>query len=207
MFDDYWPWWLGALALGVMTVAMWRLEGRILGVSGSWGGAVDVTREEEEAARKLDAADPAAIEDAMLRATLEAFGPEAVAEYQQEMAEPSGPCAAKPPRKYLPRTVHVVFLAMMGVGGALGALLRGSWRLHFDLGPVHEALTGGGATSVVTLVFGGVLVGFGTRMAGGCTSGHGLSGCSRLVPSSLVATASFFGTGVAVSFLLEAVTR
>lgn len=51
-------------------------------------------------------------------------------------------------------------------------------------------------------VRGGILVGFGTRLAGGCSSGHGLSGCGRLRPVSLVATAVFFGTAVAVSFLL-----
>jgi uncharacterized membrane protein YedE/YeeE len=49
---------------------------------------------------------------------------------------------------------------------------------------------------------GGVLVGFGTRLAGGCSSGHGLSGCGRLRPVSIVATAVFFGTAVGVSFLL-----
>ena len=60
---------------------------------------------------------------------------------------------------------------------------------------------------LVVLAVGGVLVGVGTRMAGGCTSGHGLSGCSRLQPSSLIATASFFGTGIVVSFLLHALVK
>ena len=56
---------------------------------------------------------------------------------------------------------------------------------------------------MVCLLFaGGVLVGFGTRLAGGCSSGHGLSGCGRLRPVSMVATAVFFGTAVIVSFLL-----
>ena len=55
---------------------------------------------------------------------------------------------------------------------------------------------------IVTLFLRGVLVGFGTRLAGGCSSGHGLSGCGRMRPVSLVATAVFFGTAVAVSFLL-----
>jgi uncharacterized membrane protein YedE/YeeE len=52
------------------------------------------------------------------------------------------------------------------------------------------------------LFVGGILVGFGTRLAGGCSSGHGLSGCGRLQPVSIVATAVFFGTAVLVSFLL-----
>ena len=61
--------------------------------------------------------------------------------------------------------------------------------------------------SVLLLVGAGVMVGFGTRMAGGCSSGHGLSGCSRLQPGSLLGTAAFFGAAVAVSFLLDVVMR
>lgn len=65
-----------------------------------------------------------------------------------------------------------------------------------------EIVTADPLTMVVVLFVGGVLVGFGTRLAGGCSSGHGLHGCGRLYPVSLVATAVFFGTAVAVSFLL-----
>jgi uncharacterized membrane protein YedE/YeeE len=43
---------------------------------------------------------------------------------------------------------------------------------------------------------GGFLVGFGTRMASGCTAGHGISGLSRLSPRSLAATATFFATAI-----------
>ena len=52
-------------------------------------------------------------------------------------------------------------------------------------------------SSIPLLVAGGVLVGFGTRMGGGCTSGHGVCGISRLSPRSLVATASFMVAGFA----------
>jgi uncharacterized protein len=50
----------------------------------------------------------------------------------------------------------------------------------------------------------GVLIGYGAKTAGGCTSGNGLSGNAQLSPASLVATATFFGTAIAVSFLIEA---
>jgi hypothetical protein len=53
------------------------------------------------------------------------------------------------------------------------------------------------------LVLGGALVGFGTTLAGGCSSGHGLFGCARLQPGSLLATASFFGAAVGVSLVLK----
>lgn len=207
LLHDYWPWWLGAAFFGVFVVGMWLVERRLLGVSGSYSVAVERTREEDDAARRLDAADPSAVDDALMRATLAAFGADAVEKYEQEQAAKGAAAPAVAPPKVLPRSVHVVFLAMLAVGGALGGLAQGTWDVRFDLGPVHEAMTGGGLISIAVLVFGGILVGLGTRMAGGCTSGHGLSGCSRMVPASLVSTGAFFGTGVAVSFLLQAVMR
>ncbi|MBM4364109.1 MAG: YeeE/YedE family protein, partial [Deltaproteobacteria bacterium] len=65
------------------------------------------------------------------------------------------------------------------------------------------AFGGGGAATLAALLGGELLVGFGTRMAGGCTSGHGLCGVSRAQPGSLIATATFFGGGIAVSLLLR----
>jgi uncharacterized membrane protein YedE/YeeE len=59
--------------------------------------------------------------------------------------------------------------------------------------------------ALVPLV-GGLLIGFGTRMAGGCTSGHGLCGVSQFQPGSFVATIGFFGMGVVVSFLIGALS-
>ncbi len=49
---------------------------------------------------------------------------------------------------------------------------------------------------LVFLVFGGFLVGFGTRYANGCTSGHAIMGLSNLQPTSLIATISFFVGGI-----------
>jgi uncharacterized membrane protein YedE/YeeE len=56
------------------------------------------------------------------------------------------------------------------------------------------------------LVACGFLIGYGAKLAGGCTSGNGLSGNAVLSPASLVATATFFGTAIAVSFLIEGLT-
>ena len=55
------------------------------------------------------------------------------------------------------------------------------------------------ARGLVSLVFGGFLVGFGTRYANGCTSGHAIMGLSLLQPGSLVATIGFFAGGALVS--------
>lgn len=99
----------------------------------------------------------------------------------------------------------LVFLLMVPVGAVLASLINGSFAIRLDLGPTLDRLYGAGAPTLLTLVLGGALVGFGTRLAKGCTSGHGLCGTSRLQPGSLVATATFFGTGIVVAHLLEAV--
>jgi uncharacterized membrane protein YedE/YeeE len=54
----------------------------------------------------------------------------------------------------------------------------------------------------VMIVGGGFLVGFGTAYAGGCTSGHGISGVADLQPASLLALLSFFVGGIAGTYLL-----
>ncbi len=104
-----------------------------------------------------------------------------------------------------------------GISGILGGLLRPQrgdvqWRIAFLLGlivapavvylfmpyvaPTIEADTG-------TLLTAGLLVGAGTRYAGGCTSGHGVCGLSRLSPRSLIATLSFMGAGIAIVFAMR----
>ena len=57
--------------------------------------------------------------------------------------------------------------------------------------------------STPTLIAAGLLVGFGTRLGSGCTSGHGVCGISRLSQRSLVATATFIAAGVATVTLLS----
>jgi uncharacterized membrane protein YedE/YeeE len=104
-----------------------------------------------------------------------------------------------------------------GISGILGGLLpaeRGdwAWRVAFLLGllaapwafglvqpmpPVHVG------ASTPLLVIAGLLVGLGTRYAGGCTSGHGVCGLSRLSLRSLVATLSFMGAGFATVYLMR----
>jgi len=54
-----------------------------------------------------------------------------------------------------------------------------------------------------TIVAGGVLVGFGTRLAHGCSSGHGVCGLARLSPRSLAATLTFMAAGFATAFALR----
>jgi uncharacterized protein len=58
---------------------------------------------------------------------------------------------------------------------------------------------------VIALLFGGgVLIGFGAKVAGGCTSGNGLGGCSQGSVASFSATATFMGTAILASFVIKA---
>jgi uncharacterized protein len=95
---------------------------------------------------------------------------------------------------------------MLAVGVLLGAwlsaALAGDLRLE-SVPPLWVAEFGpGAARRWLAAVAGGVLLGVGSRWAGGCTSGHGISGTLQLVASSWLAVACFFAGGVATAFLL-----
>jgi hypothetical protein len=198
----YWPWWLGAVALGWLTVGFWALLGLPLGVSNSWEKIT--TWRAEHARRTQEAvladADADRIRAALLAETLEQFGPEAL---KQVAIAPAVATERNPPRPRPPVSAHVTFLVMIGVGGSVAAMLNGDVQWRFDLGDTHRALFGDGAWMWIALFLGGFMAGFGSRLGGGCTSGHGLSGLSRLQAGSIVGTATFFGAAILVSLLLR----
>jgi len=57
------------------------------------------------------------------------------------------------------------------------------------------------SNSLILLIAGGVLVGFGTRLSSGCTSGHGISGISRFSLRSIIATITFMIVGILTVFI------
>lgn len=57
--------------------------------------------------------------------------------------------------------------------------------------------------SALALIAAGLLVGFGTRLGSGCTSGHGVCGISRMSPRSIVATLTFMAAGAGVVFVVQ----
>lgn len=76
-----------------------------------------------------------------------------------------------------------------------------SFILSMLIGALIVNWTGDGietsySSSSILLVVGGLIVGFGTRLGSGCTSGHGVCGLSRFSPRSLVATPVFIGAGI-----------
>jgi len=71
------------------------------------------------------------------------------------------------------------------------------------LAQTEPALFSPSPRSLGVVAVAGLLVGVGTRLGGGCTSGHGVCGVSRLSPRSLLATAAFIATGAATVALLR----
>jgi uncharacterized membrane protein YedE/YeeE len=109
---------------------------------------------------------------------------------------------------------------ILGISGILGGLLspkRGDagWRIAFLLGMLAAPATllllaPAGFISppridagYAAIVIAGLLVGYGTRLGSGCTSGHGVCGISRLSPRSLVATGAFMAAGFAIVFVIR----
>ncbi|MDP4926861.1 MAG: YeeE/YedE thiosulfate transporter family protein [Sphingorhabdus sp.] len=90
-----------------------------------------------------------------------------------------------------PRNVAIAFV----VGLPLGALL-----IAQTVGTVNVSFP----ASIWPLIIGGLLVGYGTRLGSGCTSGHGVCGLSRLSPRSMVATGMFMASGFVTVGILRA---
>lgn len=117
-----------------------------------------------------------------------------------------------------------LFGRIAGISGIVGGVLEGHkndtlWRMAFLLGilvsPIvfsnfvnREMLSAGtqsnlNLTNVALAIVAGLLVGFGTRLGSGCTSGHGICGISRLSSRSIVATVTFLLAGVVTVFIFN----
>ena len=100
------------------------------------------------------------------------------------------------------REWRLPFLAGLVLGGFLSAMLGGGWAPTLALGMFDQMIGLGRAGKLAWMFTGGLFIGFGTRLAGGCTSGHGIFGLSNLELPSLVATLSFMAGGIATTQLL-----
>jgi uncharacterized membrane protein YedE/YeeE len=90
-----------------------------------------------------------------------------------------------------PRNVAIAFVLGLPLGAFLIARALGTVQVSFP-------------DTIWPLIIGGLLVGYGTRLGSGCTSGHGVCGLSRLSPRSMVATAMFMASGFVTVGLLRA---
>lgn len=103
-----------------------------------------------------------------------------------------------------------------GISGILGGLLSPAcnevgWRISFLAGlcaaPLIYVALGGVLPNIVfgastpLLIVAGLLVGFGTRLGAGCTSGHGVCGIGRFSPRSIIATLVFMAAAIATVFI------
>lgn len=102
-----------------------------------------------------------------------------------------------------------------GISGVTGSLLQPAtrdrgWRYAFLGGLVVSGVIasivapsaiGGSVRSLPIVIVAGALVGFGTRLGSGCTSGHGICGLSRLSARSIVAVVTFIATGAITALI------
>lgn len=204
---EFLPWWITSILLAVTTLGFYFVSNKTLGVAGSWTRVVRFRSDRDlDEAQDFFSKRPKMFEDALMAATIQHFGKAEVTRFLESRHKHGQEAEAQQPSVGPSRnhwTVHLAFLCALVLGGLIGAAIRGDLGFQLTMGSVHASLFGEGFAYVMTLFVGGGLVGFGTQLAGGCTSGHGLSGVSRLVPASLVATASFFGAAIVFSMTLH----
>ena len=103
-----------------------------------------------------------------------------------------------------PKVDWEVMLVVGAIGGAFLAAWHGNELTGEWLPPMWEARFGEGsyALRTATAALGGVVMAFGARLAGGCTSGHGISGALQLSVGSWVSLICFFMGGIATAMLM-----
>lgn len=114
----------------------------------------------------------------------------------------------------------IMFGRVAGVSGIIGSLFKLpkndiAWRLSFLFGIISSGfifsnfidktllINNSNLSNYALVILAGVLVGFGTRLGSGCTSGHGICGISRLSKRSIVATCVFLGVAMLTVFIMK----
>jgi uncharacterized membrane protein YedE/YeeE len=106
-------------------------------------------------------------------------------------------------RKFVP-CIDWYWMLIVGIviGAFLSSYLSGTFAVLLVPSSFAAAFGTGAALRIAVAVIGGILLGLGARWAGGCTSGHGISGSLQLALSSWVAAVCFFAGGILVAGLL-----
>jgi uncharacterized protein len=100
------------------------------------------------------------------------------------------------------RKWRLPFVGGLILGGFLSAIGGGGWQPTWALGMFDQVIGFGPAGKIAWMFVAGLFIGFGTRLGGGCTSGHGIFGLSNLELPSLVTTISFMAGGILTTQLL-----
>jgi hypothetical protein len=187
------------LVLAALVVAYFWITGRLVSSSGRVSVLIDRWR---HGACSENDASPDDLVEALRLASIERFGASAVeAELAVRPAAPQTEPTNVRPRANVTWVGHLLFLLGLVIGGRLS---RPEAPLSWTLG---EGVWAGWLTEASlpgVLLVAGVLVGFGTRMAGGCPIGHGLCGMARGQTGSWASGLAFFAAGVGLWFLLGA---
>lgn len=174
LFVDPWPGWVAGPLVGLYAVAFFHFMRRNLGASSGFPATLEAVRG-QDGLDGLDLANP----DDPLRLPFN-------------------------PRDAAPRW-RVWWLAGLLAAGLLAWVLGGQGTGGVELPGLAASFPGWPLwAKAAALLLGGVLIGFGTRMSGGCTSGHAIFGISQLQLPSLYATLVFFAVGMAVAFAWRA---
>jgi uncharacterized membrane protein YedE/YeeE len=173
VFVQAWPWWVAGPLVGLYAVAFFAFARRNLGASSGFPAVLEALRGKDDPDR-MDLANP-----------------------DDPLALPSYPSDPAP-------RWRVWWLAGLLAAGALDWALGGRDGGSLDLPGFTETFRGLALWERMGILgLGGVLIGFGTRMSGGCTSGHAIFGVSQRQLPSLLATAVFFACGVATAFAIH----
>ncbi len=107
---------------------------------------------------------------------------------------------------YLQNSINIDWGFMLVVGIVIGAFISAALSKDFSLVLVPpmwaNEISNSFFVRFIIAMFGGIVLGIGSRWAGGCTSGHGISGTSQLSILSWVASIFFFIGGIAAAFLI-----
>lgn len=106
-------------------------------------------------------------------------------------------------RKFAP-VIDWEWVLVLGVflGALISALTSGTFRLTLEHGYWVSHFGSAPVPRLAAALLGGILMGFGARWAGGCTSGHGISGTLQMAVSSWIAAICFFAGGIGAAFLI-----
>ncbi|MBI3970486.1 MAG: YeeE/YedE family protein [Chloroflexi bacterium] len=145
------PWFVAGPLIGLLSVALYAIANRHMGVSSSYKHVVTFVRDRSQA-----------------------------------------------------KQWRVWWFGGLVVGSLVAAFLRGGPSPTLGYGALGLVLPV--VVLIPTLFVAGLLMGYGARWAGGCTSGHGITGTSARSPASFVAVGTFMATAVGVTLLLHALT-